>query len=150
MKRILPILILLSFSIPSYAEEVGCGIGVIPKKLIEYGCGCGYWLATKPTLKPLLQTEYFDFKKSYMYINGELVLMEPVKVEKMPMNPKVGDKFSQHYKFGDTEIVFNNTISFVCTPSGENCEVTSFNTTATISKLKCKIEVKKLTGDCGC
>ena len=149
MKKVL-ISIILCLGQGVQAENIGCGLEVIPENNIEYGCGCGYWYKTKPTLKPILQSERFDFSDSKAYTNGSLVKAVPIKVEQLPENLKVGDKFQQHYKIGDIDVFFDNTVSFVCPSDSESCEVTGFSTEVSVRNADCKVILSEISGHCGC
>ena len=150
MNRAYLILLVILSSGPAFGEDLGCGVETIPKDQIEYGCGCGFYKETKPEVKTIMQTE-MNFESPKMYIGGKLVNLTPVKVENIPDSLKLGDKFSQTYKYNDMEIKFTNTISFLCPSDSEGgCEVTEFNTVLTFSNKQCKSQSLKITGDCGC
>ena len=132
------------------AEEIGCGIEVIPKEKIKYGCGCAYWLETDPILKPILQTGIDGWSVPYVHFKGNLVKAKPIEIENIPDNAKIGDRFNQTFKIEETVLKFENTVSSVCPPDSEGCEVTNFKTNVIINGPKCKIEIKGIQGDCGC
>jgi hypothetical protein len=149
MNRIIPILIVISFSGYALGKDLGCGVSTIPANLIEYGCGCGYYSETQPNLLPALQSD-FGFESPQMFIDGKLVQVTAYVMEDIPGNPKLGDKFRQTYKFEHTEMTFTNTVSFVCPEGSESCEVTSFDAELSIMNMHCKSPIQKVTGDCGC
>jgi hypothetical protein len=145
----LRILIILMLSLPTYGNELGCGIETIPKALLEYGCGCGYSAETKSESLSLLQSK-FSFNNPKMYIDNKLVSVKPISVQDLPHNPKIGDSFIQIYGYGSSEIIFKNVVTFVCPLDSESCEVTKFKSTLSITKGSCKVKNIEVIGDCGC
>ena len=143
------LLLLTSLLGSAHAKTLGCGVETIPKAQIEYGCGCGYWAETKPSLMPVLQSD-IGYKNPHMFIDGKLVEVVPQAIEDIPLKPNIGDTFLQTFRYETTKITFNNTISFVCPPASEGCEVLRFETKLSISNMQCKSPTHEITGDCGC
>ena len=85
-----------------------------------------------------------------MFVAGELVSLEPISIENIPENPKIGDTFTQHYRYKDIVFRFFNTVDYVC-PEGSvgGCEVTNFKTELKTNKAG-KVATEQLFGDCGC
>ncbi|MEW6076749.1 MAG: hypothetical protein AB1724_02940 [Thermodesulfobacteriota bacterium] len=130
----------------SFAESI---ILPIPNTQIEYGCGCSYRLNDSAPYKFVFQSEP-NYENPKVYISGELIKLEPIKIEQIPDKPKIGDTFSQQFRYKDINLHFFNTITFVCPNGSEGgCEVTRFKTKLTIDKAG-KVETMDLFGDCGC
>lgn len=131
----------------SWAED--CGVLPFPVDKIEYGCGCGYLLKESDIKTFILETD-IDFKAPRIWSDGEILEIEPKQIEQIPINPKVGDKFTQTYTIEDISLDFTNTVSFVCPKGTEGgCEVTRFKS---ILKLQCQegARILALYGYCGC
>ena len=151
-KKVKRILVALSMSVvfsSSGAEEIGCGVSVIPQNKIEYGCGCSYHLDVDKKFVPVFQAE-LDLQRPRMYIDGKLVPVTPAKIEPIPLNPKIGDKFTQQFSYNGRTAIFNNTITFVCPPQSESCEVISFDTKLSVIGPACMANNIEIKGDCGC
>jgi hypothetical protein len=84
-----------------------------------------------------------------MFIDGELVQLVPAPSNGESDYSKVGDKFSQAYRYNQLKIRFNNVVSSSCAGS-EGCEVIGFETTLEADGASCSIQSLKLKGDCGC
>lgn len=121
----------------------------IPEEKIEYGCGCGYYSKTSNPIQTFLQAE-LQFQEPRAYISDGLVHLKPIEVQGIPIDPKIGDTFTQHYRYKDIDLYFRNTVTFVC-PNGMEggCEVTKFKTRLEIHK-DGKVNARQLVGDCGC
>ncbi len=139
----------LFLCLPVVALANGSILAPIPQEKIEYGCGCGYRMNKSAPFKTVFQAET-NYEHPRAYISGHLVQLEPIKVETMPKEPKVGDTFIQQYRYKDIDLIFFNTITFVC-PSGSEggCEVTKFRTKLKVIRAG-EVEIMQLFGDCGC
>ena len=156
MKTKLPIilvsiLVITAFVVTdSFSQNQNDIISVIPNSDMEYGCGCAY------VLKPIDKKNYkfiffseFGFDKPKMRINEQMVALEPVTIQQIPSDPKIGDEFSQTYRYGSVELQFDNKIIFVCPPGDEGCEVTTYDSVLTVKEGNDK-KVYQVQGDCGC
>ena len=125
-------------------------INAIPEKDIEYGCSCSYSLKSVGTSKnQFIFISDIGFGNAIMNINGKTVKIIPVDIYDIPKNAKVGDKFLQRYHYENIQLVFENTIKFVCPPDDEGCEVVRFDSKLTVEDGR-KKEVYQVQGDCGC
>ena len=149
MKKILT-LILIAVAFDAQAQSLGCGLDVMPESEITYGCGCGYYYQTKPTLKPILQSKHFDFSELRVSVNGKMGTAEPINIEQIPTTAQVDSTFQQHYRLDGVDIILNNTVSFKCPAGSEGCEVLSFDVDAIVSSENCELTLTGLFGDCGC
>jgi hypothetical protein len=147
--KTITLLLTISFFFCSSALAGESILVPIPKEQIEYGCGCGYRLNKSAPYQTVFQSE-LNFEMPKAFIEGKLVKLSHIKIEGIPKNPKVGDKFTQQYRFKDIILKFSNTITFVCPIGSEGgCEVTEFK--STIEKIQNgKVEEGQLFGDCGC
>jgi len=148
MKKYCLTLLFLLLLGTAQAKNLGCGVETIPEAKIVYGCGCGYWAETKPILMPILQSD-FGFEDARMFIDGKLVEVVPHIIEGIPKKPKIGNGFSQTFRYQNAMITFQNTVSFICPPASEGCEVLSFDTKLLINRMQCN-STHEITGDCGC
>jgi len=146
MKLTITIMALLLLVSSSYAAD--SILAAIPEGQIEFGCGCNYHLSDKSPYNFILQAD-FSFRKPMAFIDNKLIELERIMVEDIPKKPKIGDTFTQHYRYNNIDIEFKNTISFVCPLGDESCEVLRFD-----SILKTTYKGKTATtlalGECGC
>jgi hypothetical protein len=143
------ITLILFLCLPIVALANGSILLPIPQEKIEYGCGCSYRMNESAPFKFVFQSET-NYENPTAYISGQLVQLEPIKVETIPKIPKVGDTFTQQYRYKDIDLMFFNTITFVCPKGSEGgCEVTGFKTKLKIIR-KGEVEIIQLFGDCGC
>ncbi len=149
MLRLVGFIVALMVSFASYSAEIGCGISVFPEAQVKRGCGCGYYLRTDGKLQTVFQAGLDSSDNPRMFIDGELVQLVPAPSNGEPAYSKVGDEFSEAYRYDQLKIRFNNVVSSSCAGS-EGCEVISFETTMEANGSSCSIEPLKLRGDCGC
>jgi hypothetical protein len=125
-------------------------INTIPEKDIEYGCSCSYSLKSKGISKDqFIFMSDIGFGNAIMNIKGKTVKIIPLGIDDIPKNAKVGDKFLQRYHYESIQLIFENTISFVCSPFDEGCEVVKFDSKLTVEDGSNE-EVYQVQGDCGC
>ncbi len=149
MNRVIIILVVLMVASIANAQDIGCGISVIPQDLIELGCSCGYRIDDESKYMPIFKS-WLGWIDPEMYIDGKLVQVTPSKLEVIPATPKLGDKFTQKFIFEGREVIFDNVISFVCPPENEFCENTGFDSSIRIDGNQCSVEIKGYKGFCGC
>jgi hypothetical protein len=135
----------------SMAQEIGCGVSVIPDSQIKRGCGSGYYIQLdKKKLKTIFQAGLDSSDNPRMYIDGALVDLVAFPANRENTYSEAGNQFSETYQYENMSIRFDNTVSTACTVENEICEVVSFDTTMTLSSDSCSIEVENVRGDCGC
>jgi len=149
MKKIITLFLLFNISALSNASNNSCIIKPIPNKFIEYGCSCNYYKKNTNEFVPYFQSE-IDFTNPKMYINNKLVNVNPIKVNSIPVNKKIGSKFSQSFEFMGNIIHFENIVTFVCPPNSESCEVTEFETIMKTKNKQCNFKEVTIKGSCGC
>ena len=143
------IILLLTFFLITSLSALAIDFQPIPKNQVEYGCGCGYRTKPPTTIQPVFQSE-LSFEGPRAFVAGKLVSLEPVDVEQLSDKPKVGDVFTQHYRYEDLELFFVNTVTFVCPQGSEGgCEVIRFDSELKITQGN-EVQTMSLSGDCGC
>lgn len=137
------------------AAEPGAKIvAPVPVSAIEWEGGCTHYL------KPVSRPEDFEKRilmhwgyqaldapngkcvancKPHMNIRGKVVEVQPDTKwpeDLIKKNAKVGDTFSEVYRYGTTTLKFDNRITFVCPPESEQkepCEVVKFDGLLTVT-----------------
>jgi hypothetical protein len=149
--KILGVIALAFVFCASMAQEIGCGVSVIPESQVKRGCGCGYYIQYgNKKLKTIFQAGLDSSDNPRMYIDGALVDLVASPANRENSYSKAGDQFSETCQFEDMSIRFDNTVSTACTDENENCEVVTFKTIVALGSDSCSIEVENVRGDCGC
>lgn len=156
MKSHFPIILVIILVIEAFAasgsfsQEPAEVISPIPPADMKHGCGCTY------LLKPVDRRNYkfifssdLAFENPKMRIYGKTVLIEPVAVRQIPYNARVGDQFSQTYRYGSVELRFDNRIIFVCPKIDEECQVIAYDSELTVKEGDTR-KVYQVQGDSGC
>lgn len=124
-------------------------IGAIKKMLVK-GCGCSLQSNSdyeKRRQQFLFLSDSGDIVQ--MNIDGEDIRLKLVKGMKGKGKPRVGNHHSETYIAGQTTVTIDWTVSEVCDPQDESCEVTFYTAVITVNRGG-QIEKVKARGMCGC
>ncbi len=133
----------------STAASDACQPSPIPREQQRMGCGCNYWQPSGRDFKPLLQAD-IQFSEARMMLGGELVQLEVVQAEPIPINSQDGQQFIQDFRYGDIDIQLDAVINTSCGPQEQNCEVIGLVGNLKLVGPNCQVLVENLAGDCGC
>ena len=83
-------------------------------------------------------------------LDGKKLALDKGKSTKPADRPKVGDRFFEEYSAGDIAFRLDHTLTFVCPPDDESCEVAKFASTLTVKSGPATRVYKNLKSACGC
>jgi hypothetical protein len=124
-------------------------IGTV-KKLVANGCGCSLQSPSdyeKRNQRFLFLSEFGGVVQ--MNIDGQDILLKLVKEPQKEGKLRVGSRHSETYASGQTTIRIDWTVSSLCAPDDEGCEVTWYTAVITVSR---NGRTQKVNGRglCGC
>lgn len=121
-------------------------LGKLSREEVPAGCACGvYGLESEPLV--------FDADRAsrpVLRVDGKLYRLEPTRSNRPKAKPKKGDTFFEEYASGDLKVRLDRTVTFVCAPDDEVCEVTDYLVDVTLEQGGKKRTYRGLKGDCGC
>lgn len=83
-------------------------------------------------------------------LDGKKLLLDKGKSTKPAERPRVGDTFFEEFSAGEVTFRFDHTLTFVCAPDDESCEVAKFSSTLTVKSGPVTRVYKNLKSACGC
>jgi hypothetical protein len=86
---------------------------------------------------------------AYIKVNGKNLKLQPVAASDTNAKERVGKRSWETYTAGGLKIRLDKTVTWVCPPKDEACEVTYYKATLTVSG-KGQTITEHLTGNCGC
>ena len=115
----------------------------------DFGCGC-YFARNKTDLRKrrYIYSESMD-GPAYINVNGKNLELQPIASSETNGEEGVGRRSWQTFTAGDLRIRLELTVTWVCPPKDEGCEVTYYKAILTVSGKGQKI-TENLTGMCGC
>lgn len=114
------------------------------------GCGCSLSLNAADLRKGRYVFIQDDGEPAYINLDGKDLKMEEVGSGGLEaITEKVGDRSWVAYVAGDVKVRIDRTVTKVCDPKDEDCEVTHYKAVMTIIRKSQKAIVKTI-GLCGC
>ena len=115
----------------------------------DIGCGC-YFARNKAELqnRRYLYIHGMD-ESAYINVNGKNIKLHRFAPIYEPIREKIGQRSWGKFTAGNIKIRLEKTVTKICDPNDEDCEVTNYKATMTVTKKAQKIIVK-LIGLCGC
>ena len=135
----------------------------LPRGALGPGGGCLQFLAPPDGHGPLLDRAILSWPfaeakpgaddaagRPIMNIGGRVTPVIPLtaRPEDLFGRPRKGATFTEVYRRGALTLTFRNTITFVCPPTDESCEVTRFRGTLHVSDGD-RTRVHRTQGECG-
>ena len=115
----------------------------------EIGCGCSFARnKTDLRLRRYIYIQGID-DPAYININGKNLELQPVDSSELNGKVKVGTQAWETFTAGDLKIRLDTTVTWVCPPNDESCEVTYYKAKLTVNGKGQEIK-EMLTGHCGC
>jgi hypothetical protein len=154
LNTILTIFLCLEFSSVSIAQSVSTSRPQFQMRLGhvkdgDIGCGCAFsrnkteWLNRR-----YIYVEGMD-EPAYINLNGRNIKLHPVASSEESGAEKVGQRSWETYTADSVKIRLEKTVTKVCDPNDESCEVTYYKATMILTHKGQKLSVK-LIGSCGC
>ncbi len=153
-KMISAILFILAFSSESNVQAISTSslqsslkLGYV--KNGDIGCGCSF-ARNKVDLqnRRYLYIQGMD-EPAYININGKNIKLHHFAPSDEQVREKIGQRSWGKFTAGDIKIRLEKIVTKVCDPNDEDCEVTNYKATMTVTRKAQKITVK-LIGLCGC
>jgi hypothetical protein len=125
-------------------------IGVIRNPLPPETCGCS--LQFRADYRK--HNDRYVFRRDFdgagiMNIDGRNVELTVLRDEEFKGDVRVGDRSFQTYRYGDVGVRIDYTVTRICNPKDEGCEVTWYSATITVTQSGSSQRAKVL-GVCGC
>jgi|SRR5215510_1969816 len=133
---------------PTTSPRSSPKIGYVEDGII--GCGCALALnAADLRNHRYVYIQGMD-EPAYINLDGKNVELEPVdSSNKINIPEKIGDRSWETYVAGDVKVRIDWTVTRVCDPKDESCEVTYFKAILTVSR-KGQRTIVRTIGHCGC
>jgi hypothetical protein len=113
------------------------------------GAGCSLWLAGDRTGSEKRYIFFSDLEnQAVMNIDGRDVHLAPTGPSERPSESKLGGHARSSYQAGGLRVVVRYTVTGVCAPADESCEVTKYRATLTVTRGTAKRMVAA-HGECG-
>jgi hypothetical protein len=114
------------------------------------GCGCSLALNAADLRKGRYVFLQDEGEPAYINLDGKNLKLESVDSSDTKSIPeKVGDRSWETYFAGNVKVRIDWTVTRVCDPKDEGCEVTNYKAVMTITRKTQKAIVKTI-GLCGC
>lgn len=115
----------------------------------DIGCGCSF-ARNKTDLRQrrYIYSESMD-EPAYINVNGKNLKLQPVASSDTKTKERVGQRSWETFTAKGLKIRLDKTVTWVCPPKDEACEVTYYKATLTVSG-KGQTITETLTGNCGC
>ena len=114
------------------------------------GCGCSLALNLADIRKGRFVFIQDEGEPAYINLDGKDLKLEEVDSGGSEAVPeKVGDRSWVAYVAGDVKVRIDRTVTRVCDPKDESCEVTYYKAVLTITR-KTQEAIVKAIGLCGC
>ena len=148
MLRILVVLaIMFVFSSVAHAQSQKLRLGNVDDGAFGCGCSMSRNAAEERRMKFILVTPMDD--ATYIQLDDKRLTLRLVAESKRRRRERVGDRAWETYSDGDVTVRVDYVVTRVCGPREEDCEVTNYRATMTITRGKQKLVVKGLA-NCGC
>ena len=137
----------LAFRNVAHAQSQKLELGYVDDGVFGCGCSISRNRSEERKLKFILETPMDD--ATYIQLNGKRVTLRQVAASKLRRRERVGDRSWETYAAGDVTVRVDYVVTRVCGPNEEDCEVTNYRATMTISRGKQRLVVKGVAS-CGC
>jgi hypothetical protein len=111
------------------------------------GCGCSFHFPSDSQMRTVFGSN-MDESHAWMNINGRDVKLRLIR-STHPRNERVGSRTSETYQALSIKVSAVLVTTRMCGPLEEDCEVTNYEATFTVTKGKHK-KTLRLIGGCGC
>ena len=125
-------------------------LGVVQDKSQFDGCGCSFFLNLRDEKRQ--RAIFLSDLSHYATINldgKDLILQLTHNSVEKKGDARIGDRSWETYSLGNIKLRIDYTITKLCDPHDEGCEVTYYNATITVTQIGQKVLVKTI-GSCGC
>ena len=146
---IILIIIVAQFSYPQSPQARAASIKVGYVKSADDGCGCSFsynltefWKDKHLFVSPMDEATFIN-------VDGKDVELRLVTQSKENRDEKVGDRSWQTYVAGEIKVRVDYTVTKICDPNDENCEVTYYRAKLTVMRGKQRRVVNGVAL-CGC
>jgi len=114
------------------------------------GCGCSLVLNLADIRKGRYVFIQDEGEPAYINLDGKDLKLEEIDSGGSEAVPeKVGDRSWVAYVAGDVKVRIDRTVTHICDPKDESCEVTYYKAILTVSRKTQKTTIRMI-GLCGC
>jgi len=127
-------------------------VGIIKNSDVMQGCGCYFNPATETnrgSTRYVFLASLEAGQNAWMNIDGKDVKLRLIKSVDPKGQIKVGKRSTGQYASGDIVVNVEKVVTGVCPPKDEDCEVTDYEATISITKGN-RAQTAKAKGGCGC
>jgi len=125
-------------------------LGVIQDKTQFDGCGCSFYLNAKDEKRERAIFLSDLSENAAINLDGKDLILKPMhKSVERKGKSRIGDRSWETYALGNIKLRIEYTITKLCPPKDESCEVIWYNATITVTQNAQKVVVKTI-GICGC
>ena len=125
-------------------------LGVVQDKSQFDGCGCSFYLNLKDEKRERALFLSDLSQNASINLDGkDLILKLMHKSVEKKGDPRIGDRSWETYALGNIKLRIDYTITKLCDPKDEACEVIWYLATVTVTQNAQKVVVKTV-GLCGC
>lgn len=128
------------------AQSSSFKLGYIKPTVSDSGCSLAR--RTSAVQKDDLIFYSLSDETGYINLNGKELKLQPARASKEKPTEQVGDRSWKMYAAGAVRLRIDFTVTRICDPNDEQCEVTNYSATVTVQRRAQRIVVRAI-GICG-